>query len=147
MELVVKNFDELTLRELYELLRARSEIFVVEQSCIYQDIDRIDYDSIHVFLKGENDEVLACLRLYYIDEENKIVKLGRVISITHGIGLGGKILKEGVRVAKERMNPREIIIHAQCYAIGYYEKEGFRVCSEEFLEDDIPHVKMILKFE
>lgn len=145
MQLVVKNFDELTLRELYELLRARSEIFVVEQECIYQDIDRIDYDSIHVFLKEDNDEVLACLRLYYLPEAEGRVKLGRVISTTHGIGLGGKILHEGVRVARERMNPKEIYIHAQCYAIGYYQKEGFEVCSEEFLEDGIPHVAMILR--
>ena len=71
--------------------------------------------------------------------------MGRVITLEHGKGLGGKLLKEGIRQVKEKMSPKAIYIEAQCYATGFYEREGFVICSEEFLEDGIPHVQMICK--
>lgn len=142
MKTVCKYFDELTLRELYELLRVRAEIFVVEQDCPYQDLDRIDYDSLHLFYE-EDGEVLACLRIF--EPEPGTAQIGRVLTKTHGTGLGGRLLKEGVRITKEVFAPRRIVLHAQCYAVGYYEKAGFSVCSEVFPEDGIPHVCMEIK--
>ena len=144
MNLVIKTFDELTTKELYEILKARAEIFVVEQNCVYQDLDGIDYQSLHVFYE-EDGKVLAYLRAFAKDNEADTVQMGRVLTIEHGKGLGGKLLRDGIAQIKERMNPQRIYIEAQCYAIGFYEKEGFRVCSEEFLEDGIPHVQMILE--
>lgn len=141
MELVTKFFDELTTKELYELLKVRSEIFVVEQNCIYQDLDDLDYRSLHVFYK-EEEKVLACLRIFSIDKDT--IKIGRVLSVKHGIGLGGKVLKAGLEKAISTYNPKKIVISAQCYATGYYAKEGFKICSEEYLEDGIPHVRMEL---
>lgn len=73
-----------------------------------------------------------------------IVQVGRVLTVEHGIGLGGKLLKAGIECIKNKYCPRKIFIEAQCYAIGYYEKEGFQICSEEFLEDGIPHIQMEL---
>ena len=70
--------------------------------------------------------------------------MGRVLTLEHGKGLGGKLLKEGLELAKEAFHPEKIYIEAQCYATGYYEREGFKICSEEFLEDGIPHVQMEL---
>lgn len=138
--LKVKRFDELTTTELYELLRARAEVFVVEQNCVYQDLDGIDYKSIHVFFE-DNGRVMACLRIF--EKENGIVQIGRVLTIRRGVGLGGKLLKEGVRQADAIFRPEKIYLESQCYAIGFYEREGFKVCSEEITVDGLPHVRMI----
>lgn len=154
-----KFFDELSTVELYEILKARAEIFVVEQNCVYQDLDDIDYRSLHVFFQS-GDRVTAYLRAFLkeprVNEPNtnelctnekreRVVQMGRVLTLEHGIGLGGTLLKEGLALVKEKMNPERICIEAQCYAVGYYEREGFRVCSEEFLEDGILHVRMELQ--
>lgn len=139
MKFVTKFFDELTTAELYELLKARAEIFVVEQNCIYQDLDDRDYDSLHVFYE-ESGKVLAYLRAF--QKEAGVVQMGRVLTIEHGTGLGGKLLRAGMDSIKEKFQPQKIYIEAQSYATGYYEREGFTICSEEFLEDGIPHVQM-----
>ena len=146
MELIVKKFDELKPRELYEILKARAEIFVVEQECAYLDIDGMDYESTHVFFKSESGKVEAYLRLFVKDETENVVQMGRVLTLEHGKGLGGKLLHEGVEIAKNRFYAKKIYIEAQTYAIGFYAREGFAVRSEEFLEDGIPHVKMELEF-
>ena len=143
MELVIKRFEELTTTELYEILKVRAEIFVVEQDCIYQDLDGIDYRSLHVFYE-EDGSVIAYLRAYEKEDEPEVVQVGRVLTLEHGKGLGAKILKEGIEIIQKKMRPQSIYIEAQCYAIGFYEREGFQVCSESFLEDGIPHVQMRL---
>ena len=145
MKPVVKYFNELTTTELYEILKSRAEIFVVEQNCIYQDLDDKDYHSLHIFYESEG-KVVAYLRAFIKDSVTNIVQIGRVLTLTHGTGLGGKLLKESISIIQKEMNPSSIYIEAQCYAIGFYEKEGFEVSSDEFLEDGIPHVEMILDF-
>lgn len=142
MELRAKFFDELTAAELYELLKARAEIFVVEQNCAYLDPDGRDYESLHVFF-AEDGAVAAYLRAYREDAET--VRMGRVLTRTHGTGLGGRLLAEGIARIRAALDPKRICIEAQCYAVGFYEREGFRVCSEPFLEDGIPHVRMVLE--
>lgn len=141
MELVEKFFNELSATEVYEILKSRVQIFVVEQKCPYQDIDDIDYDSLHIFYK-DGEKITAYLRAFRKDAET--VQLGRVLTVKHGNGLGGELLKNGIKAVKEKMNPQKIYIEAQTYAIGFYEREGFKVISDEFLEDGIPHVKMEL---
>ncbi|SDA27780.1 ElaA protein [Ruminococcus sp. YE71] len=143
MTIKVRYFDELTLRELYEILRARSEVFVVEQECVCQDMDRKDYDSLHVFAEEDDGSVGGCLRLFQRDEDT--VQLGRVVTVEHGKGLGGLLLHEGVRQARKHFTAKKIYLEAQCYAIGYYRKAGFEVCSGEFILDGIPHVSMELE--
>lgn len=136
-----KFFDELTTTELYEISKARAEIFVVEQNCVYQDFDDKDYESLHVFYR-EGKRVIAYLRAFVRD--GATVQIGRVLTLKHGTGLGSELLREGIRQVRAKMHPERIYIEAQCYAVGFYEREGFRICSEEFLEDGIPHVQMIL---
>ena len=136
-----KFFEELTTKELYEILKARAEIFVVEQTCVYQDLDDIDYRSLHVFCE-EDGKVTAYLRAFQTEES--VVQVGRVLSINHGKGLGKKILCHGISALIEQFDPQKIFIEAQCYATGFYEKAGFEICSEEFLEVGIPHVGMEL---
>ncbi len=146
MELKTKYFNELSTIELYEILKARSQIFVIEQKCIYQDLDDIDYKSVHIFYQQDN-KVIAYLRIFPKEENWDIVQMGRVLSIEHGKGLGGKVLKEGIKFIKEKINAKKIYIEAQCYVIGFYKREGFKICSEEFLEDGIPHIKMELELK
>ncbi|OYQ66739.1 GNAT family N-acetyltransferase [Aerococcus sp. 1KP-2016] len=141
MQLISKYFDQLNTSELYEILRVRSEIFVVEQNCVYQDIDGKDQESIHIYIE-EHGRILAYLRAF--KRADDVVQMGRVLTRNHGLGLGGKILHDGIAVIKQEMNPSQIYIEAQTYAIGFYEREGFVVSSEELLEDEIPHVKMLL---
>lgn len=136
-----KRFEELSAAEVYEILKARVQIFVVEQKCAYQDVDDIDYRSLHIFYKSEG-RITAYLRAFYRD--SKTVQLGRVLTTEHGKGVGGELLKNAIQIVKEEMKADRIYIEAQTYAVGFYEREGFAVCSDEFLEDGIPHVKMEL---
>ena len=135
-----KFFNELAAAELYEILKSRAEIFVVEQKCIYQDLDDKDYQSLHVFYT-QRGRVTAYLRAFWKDE--RTVQMGRVLTLHHGTGLGGRLLRAGIEEIKQKMAPEKLYIEAQCYAKGFYEREGFRICSEEFLEDGIPHVGMM----
>ncbi len=143
MKIVAKYFDELTTKELYELLKARAEIFVVEQNCVYQDLDDKDYHALHVFF-AEEGKVMAYLRAF--PKEAGTVQMGRVLTRQHGIGLGGRLLKAGIEQIQRKMQAKQIYIEAQSYATGFYEREGFRIVSDEFLEDGISHVKMVRNF-
>ncbi len=143
--LVIKNFDRLTPREVYEILRIRTAVFVVEQECPYQEVDGTDYNSLHVWLE-ENDEIVAYLRIFEKDTETKTVQIGRVLSKRRGEGLGAKVLEHGIEAARLELGADSIFIEAQTYALAFYEKFGFEACGEEFLEDGIPHTPMMLKF-
>ena len=143
MNLYIKTFQELTTKELYEILRVRAEVFVVEQNCIYQDLDEKDMESLHLFYE-KDERIQAYLRIFVKDSKTNLVQIGRVLTTmeTRGTGLGLKIVGEGLEAAKEHFRAEEVYIEAQCYATGFYEKVGFQVTSEEFLEDGIPHVEM-----
>ncbi len=143
---ICKTFDELTTRELYEILRARSAVFVVEQDCVYQDLDKTDYESTHIFTCNESGEVSAYLRLFMKNGEKNTAQIGRVLTTERKKGLGGEILREGIKIAKEKLCAEGIYIEAQEYAIPFYSREGFEVTSDVFLEDGILHVQMRLKF-
>ena len=142
MEEVVKRFDELTAEELYEILKARAAVFVVEQNCPYQDLDGIDKDAYHVWLK-EDGRLVAYLRV--IDQGKRLdeVSVGRVISLKRREGLGLRLMKLGISVAKEKFGAKKIMVGAQVYAKPFYEACGFRQVSEEYLEDGIPHIYML----
>ncbi len=141
MELKIKFFDELTTRQLYEIVRARTQIFLLEQRIICQDFDGVDYDSLHCFLE-EDGKVMAYLRAYRT--ESGSVKMGRVLSIVHGIGLGTRLMTESIPEIKKRFGCKSITLNAQKHAQGFYESLGFTVTSPEFLEEGVPHVAMIL---
>ena len=143
--LVIKKFDRLTPREVYEMLRLRIAVFVVEQECPYQEVDGTDYDSLHVWLE-ENDEIIAYLRIFEKDADKNMVQIGRVVSKRRGEGLGAKVLEHGIEAAKLEMGADSIFIEAQTYALDFYKKFGFESCGEEFLEDGIPHTPMMLNF-
>lgn len=145
MEFVQKTFDELTNRELYEILRAREAVFVVEQNCPYYDIDGLDYPSLHMLYKDEDGSVQACLRIFEKVDEPGTMQIGRLVTVARGVGLGGKILHQAVEWIRENCDANGIYLEAQQYAIGFYAKEGLQVVSDPFLEDGIPHVQMRLQ--
>ncbi len=144
VELVVKRFEELSVEELYDILKLRVEVFIVEQQCIYQEIDEKDKKSYHVFYR-ENGKIQAYLRVIDKGVSFDEVSIGRVISVKRRCGLASKLLAEGIKVAKEKMKETSIRIEAQTYARKLYEKQGFIQVSEEFLEDGIPHIEMLLR--
>lgn len=144
MKLTVKRFDELSLDELYEILRLRSAVFVVEQACAYQDIDNKDQAAIHAWLSDE-DGIAAYLRVMDRGVYDEEVAIGRVISLRRRQGLATRLLREGIRIAREEFGASCISVEAQVYARKLYEGLGFRQASEEFLEDGIPHIRMLLR--
>ena len=144
METVVKKFNELTTTELYEILQARAEVFIVEQDCVYQDLDGVDLDAYHVYLR-ENGKIVAYLRV--IDKGKRLdeVSIGRVITLKRRCRLGTAVMTIGFAVAREKFGAEKIKIGAQVQAQPFYESLGFRVCSEHYMEDGIPHVYMVAK--
>lgn len=143
MELCIKRFNELSSEELYAIIKLRISVFVVEQNCPYMELDDKDQTAIHVFYTDE-EGIQAYLRIMDKDDSREYVSIGRVIAVKRRCGIGSRILKEGIRIAREIFRAEQIYLEAQTYAKGLYEKQGFRQISEEFLEDGIPHVKMIL---
>lgn len=136
-----KRFDQLTVDELYELLRIRSEVFVVEQNCVYQDLDRDDQDAVHLWLT-EGGKVVALCRVCPAGTHMREVSVGRVITTERGKGYGKRIMLEGIAAAREHFHAKVIEIEAQEYAKGFYEQVGFRQSSDPFMLDGIPHIKM-----
>ncbi len=137
----IKHYSELNTNELYELLKVRNSVFVVEQECPYQDLDDKDKEAYHFWLHDDNG-IAAYLRVLAPGVSFKDCSIGRVLTTRRRLGLGTKIMKEGIRIAKEKYGADHIMIEAQVYAIEFYKKLGFVECSEEFLEDGIPHVRM-----
>lgn len=143
MNIVIKKFEELSIDELYELLKIRVNVFVVEQKCPYPEVDDRDKHAYHVYIQ-EGGEVKAYLRVLEAGVSFDEVSIGRVLTTERGKGYANILLKEGINVAREKLNADKIKIEAQTYAKRMYEKFGFKVVSDEFLEDGIPHVQMIL---
>ena len=139
MRFIAKDFNELTLAELYEILKARSQIFIIEKNMHCQDMDGIDQSARHFFLE-EDGKILAYLRAFGVSEG--AVKIGRVLTITHGIGLGARLMSEALADIKKNMNCKKILVDAQKSAVGFYEKMGFNAVSNEFLEEGVIHIKM-----
>ena len=136
-----KLFRELTLDELYELLRIRSEEFVVEQDCVYQDLDGDDQASVHLWLT-EGEKVVALCRVCPAGTHMEEVSIGRVITTERGKGYGKIIMMEGIKAAREFFGAVLIDIEAQEYAREFYEQVGFKQSSEPFILDGIPHIRM-----
>lgn len=136
-----KLFSQLTIDELYELLRVRSEVFVVEQNCVYQDLDGDDQPSIHLWLTVEG-KVVALARVCPAGTHMKEVSIGRVITTERGKGFGRQIMLHAIDAAIEHFNAERIDIEAQEYAKGFYESVGFKQSSDPFMLDGIPHVRM-----
>lgn len=139
MTFVVKKFLELTVDELYEIIKSRAEIFLLEQNIVCQDLDDMDKNSIHCFFKDGN-RVVAYLRAFLSDEAT--VTIGRVLTLEHGKGLGRLLMIKSLAEIKRRFRKKRICLHAQKQAEGFYEKLGFNTVSDEYIEEGVVHVTM-----
>ena len=136
-----KTFRQLATDELYELLRVRSEVFVVEQNCVYQDIDGDDQKAIHLWLTLYN-KIVALVRVCPAGTHMTEISIGRVITTERGKGYGKQIMLHAIDAAIEHFGATLIDIEAQEYAKSFYEGVGFKQSSDTFMLDDIPHIKM-----
>ncbi|OAB80256.1 GNAT family N-acetyltransferase [Cochleicola gelatinilyticus] len=142
--ITVKTFEELTIYELHDLLQLRSEIFVVEQDCVYQDIDGKDHKALHI-IGYKNKKIVAYTRCFppgiYFSE----AAIGRVVvdASQRKFGYGHEIMKASKEAIKNRFKTEAIKLSAQTYLIKFYEVHGFTTTGTEYLEDGIPHIAMI----
>lgn len=141
--LLVKQTDELTPQQLITILKARVAVFVVEQNCPYQEVDDDDFDDLHVALFNDNGDLQAYTRVMNRDTE---VNFGRVLVVDQfrKDGLGRKIVQGTLDVIAQRFPNKPIKIQAQAYLQEFYESFGFEPKSDVYLEDDIPHLDMVL---
>lgn len=139
----VKNFSELSTDELYDILQLRSEVFVVEQNCIYQDVDGKDRKALHVMGIKEG-KIAAYTRLFNAGEYFDQASLGRVVvsKDTRAFGYGHIIIKASIAAIHKYYNTKNIKISAQTYLKKFYESHGFSQIGDEYLEDEIPHIAM-----
>ncbi len=140
------RFHELTVDQLYAILRARSAVFVVEQNCPYLDMDDADQSSLHLIAWSEDQKVAAYLRIVPPGVKYAEASLGRVITsdFARGTGIGKSLLNRGIAACKEAHPAHAIRIGAQQYLEKFYQSFGFVTVSDMYLEDDIPHIEMLL---
>lgn len=143
---IYKPFYELTTAELYVILQLRSEVFVVEQNCVYLDVDGKDKKSFHL-MAWQGDELVAYTRLVAPGVSFPEASIGRVITSPNhrGLGIGITLLEKSITHILETYTTNKIRIGAQLYLKKFYERFGFVAEGEEFLEDGIPHIEMVLE--
>ena len=146
MSFIFKAFQELSVNELYDLLKLRAEIFVVEQDCVYNDLDDYDKEAVHV-IYVENGEIIATARLLKPGTRFSDFSIGRVVvkKDKRGTGLGKALMNAAINFCITNWKAEKIKISAQQYLQRFYEELGFVVITEIYLEDDIPHVGMVYK--
>ena len=144
IKITTKTFQELTTKELYDLLQLRSEVFVVEQDCVYQDLDGKDEKALHVIGKIDN-KIIAYTRIFKPGDYFKNASIGRVVvsekERKHKYGYD--IMNASIKAIKDHFNETNIKLSAQTYLKKFYNNLGFKEVGEEYLEDGIPHVAMI----
>jgi len=142
----IKRFNELSTSELYEIIKARINVFVVEQNCPYPDLDDYDKKALHLWAE-QNGEVLAYCRIFDKNIKYNETSIGRVLTSEKGRGkkLGKTLLSLAVEIIETRFQTTQIRISAQDYLIKFYSDFGFIDTGKKYLEDDIYHTEMLRK--
>lgn len=140
----IKTFDEFTVPELYSILKARIDVFVIEQNCPYPDLDNYDQKAVHIWAE-ENGEVLAYCRIFNKGIKYDETSIGRVLTTekARGKSLGKLLIQYAVDTIENRFRTSEIRISAQDYLLRFYTGFGFEDTGNKYLEDDILHTEMI----
>lgn len=140
-------FNDLSLQELYDIMVLRQAVFVVEQNCPYLDADGKDQKAAHVLAYDDDGDLVAYSRLLpvgisYVDA----ISIGRVVSSdkVRGQGIGQELMRFSIQEIYRLFGHKKLTISAQCYLIKFYESFGFQAVGETYLEDDIPHIKMVI---
>jgi|TARA_R110000737_G_C14499565_1_gene471732 ElaA protein len=144
MNITVKTFKELNSMELYSILQLRAEVFVVEQNCVYQDLDGKDQNALHV-IGTKRDKIVAYTRVFKAGFYYDVASIGRVVVAQEErrYGYGKVIMEASIQAVKEHLNEETIKISAQEYLKNFYYDLGFKEVGEGYLEDGIPHIAMI----
>lgn len=144
MEVSIKRFEQLTLEELYGILHCRQEVFVVEQNIIYQDLDYIDQQSTHLFIK-QDAKIISYLRIIDPGVKYKEASIGRVLTMPgfRNLGLSRKLMELAIKEVRNK-GEMPVKIEAQEYLVKFYESLGFKSLSDPFILEGISHVSMIL---
>ncbi|MCC1483437.1 GNAT family N-acetyltransferase [Winogradskyella immobilis] len=144
LSISVKTFEDLTTLQLYNLLQLRSEVFVVEQDCVYQDIDGKDQKSLHV-LGYKNEKLVAYTRIFKAGDYFNEASIGRVVVVENErqYQYGYDIMNASIDAIKTKFNTTKILLSAQVYLKRFYNNLLFFELGEEYLEDGIPHIKML----
>lgn len=144
MGLFIKKMEELTRLELYRILKLRSEVFIVEQNCVYLDPDGADEGAHHIFIE-EKGEILAYCRVLGKGVSFPEIAIGRVVvnSTVRGKGYSKTLMKAAMDFIEKELSENKIQIAAQSYLTSFYGSLGFKAISDEYLEDGIPHINMI----
>jgi ElaA protein len=146
VEINTYRYNELTTNQLYSILKLRAEVFVVEQNCAYQDLDNKDNKALH--LTGEiNNEIIAYTRIFKKGDYFTNSSIGRVLvkKEFRKKELGKAIMEKSIEIIKKNTKEEKIEISAQKYLTKFYKDLGFKKTGKEYLEDNIPHIKMMLK--
>ena len=141
MKIEIKKFNELTNTEIYNILKIRAEVFVVEQNCVYNDIDDKDLEAIHMFIK-EGSNIVAYLRV--LKKYDEKISFGRVLVERNSRkkGYAIELISKALKLIYEKWPEKNIIIEAQSYLKKFYESFGFEAIKSEHIEDGIPHYWM-----
>ena len=142
----IKTFSELNTTELYEIIKARINVFVVEQDCPYPDLDDYDQKAIHLWAEKDG-EVLAYCRIFDKGIKYNETSIGRVVTTeeARGTGLGKQLIKYALDIIENRLGTPEVRISAQDYLLKFYSDFGFEDTGKKYLEDNIPHTEMFRK--
>ncbi|MGI9650551.1 GNAT family N-acetyltransferase [Chryseobacterium sp. RLHN22] len=142
----IKSFDELTVPEFHEIIKARIDVFVVEQNCPYHDLDGYDEKAIHLWAEQDN-MVLAYCRIFDKGIKYSETSIGRVLTSEKGRGknLGKQLIQYAVETIENRFKTSEVRISAQDYLLKFYSYFGFEDTGKKYLEDNIPHTEMFRK--
>lgn len=140
----IKIFSELTPMDIYEILRLRSEVFVVEQNCVYQDIDNKDQRAFHVLGFKEN-QLVAYARIFNANDYFELPSIGRIAvkKEERQFKYGHQLVATSIQYIIDNFEEKSIAISAQTYLTKFYNSHDFHQVGEGYLEDDIPHIKMI----
>ena len=142
-----KAFKDLSVDEYFEIIHLRTEIFVVEQDCPYQEVDEKDRKSYHLYGRAENGQVIAVTRILPPGISYNEISVGRVAlkAVYRGKGIADELMNETFKFIEKEFGKQPIRISAQEYLLNYYSKHGFKQVGEMYLEDDIPHIEMLAK--
>ncbi len=144
MEILISRFSELDADTLHDIFQLRMSVFIIEQNCLYMDIDGRDRDAFHLVCR-EGGRMVGYLRILRPGAFFKEASIGRVIAVERRRGIATAMLEGAIAFIRDSMHESVIRIESQTYACALYEKLGFVREGEEFLEDGIPHVQMVLK--
>jgi ElaA protein len=144
MNVAIKKFKDLSPLELYEILQLRSEVFVVEQDCVYQDIDGNDQKALHIIGTVEN-KIIAYTRCFPPGDYFKEASIGRVVvkESQRKFKRGNQIMNNSIKAINDHYKTKIIKISAQCYLNKFYTNLQFKPIGEKYLEDGIPHIAML----